>query len=284
MTDINKAGFQIKNDIDEYIACDIYYPVEIKKTLPLILISHGFKGWKDWGFFPYVSERISKAGAIVVCFNFSLNGMKEGSDLVSDIDKFANNTISQEIEDLNILIKSFRNFTIPEFQELEKYWNNNIYLLGHSLGGGISLLASKTNPSIKKIAIWSSVAKFDRYSERQKDIWRKNGFIEFTNQKTNQMLKMNLSYLEDVDNNRDLFNLSNTIAGLDTAVLLIHGRQDVTVPLKEAEMLIKADRNNIITTEIIEKTGHTYGIEHPFQGTTPALEKAINKTIEFFRL
>jgi len=284
MTEINKAGFQIENNIDEYIAGDIYFPIQTNRKIPVVFISHGFKGWKDWGFFPYVSERIAKAGAIAVCFNYSLSDIKEGSDLVSDIDKFANNTISQELEDLNILINSFNDLTIPEFQGLEKYWNNDIYLLGHSMGGGISLITAKTNLSVKKVALWSSVAKFDRYTERQKDIWKKKGLIEFANRKTNQMLRMNHSYLEDVNNNQDLFNLPNTIAGLNTPVLLIHGRQDVTVPLKEAEMLIKADRNNIITTEIIEKTGHTYGIEHPFQGTTPALEKAINKTIEFFSL
>src|SRR6187551_3619604 len=43
-----------------------------KKTI--VIYSHGFNGFKDWGNFDMVAERFAAAGFIFVKFNFSHNG------------------------------------------------------------------------------------------------------------------------------------------------------------------------------------------------------------------
>ena len=78
---INIAGLPINADIR-------YVGGHPDGKVPLVLIAHGFKGYKDWGFFPYISERISEAGFITACFNFSLNGMNDSVDLIDDMDRF----------------------------------------------------------------------------------------------------------------------------------------------------------------------------------------------------
>lgn len=40
-----------------------------------VVMAHGFKGFKDWGFFPWVAEGMAAAGYAVVTFNFSRNGI-----------------------------------------------------------------------------------------------------------------------------------------------------------------------------------------------------------------
>ena len=40
-----------------------------------VIVAHGFKGFKDWGFFPYLCESLARDGHLVVSFNTSLNGV-----------------------------------------------------------------------------------------------------------------------------------------------------------------------------------------------------------------
>ena len=47
-----------------------------------IVVCHGFKGFKDWGFFPYLADCLAAGtGAMVISFNFSGSGI--GPDLES---------------------------------------------------------------------------------------------------------------------------------------------------------------------------------------------------------
>ena len=282
--EVIKTEFQLINDIGEIISGDLFIPSNAQNPMPLVIISHGFKAWKDWGFYPYVSEKIADAGAIVVCFNFSLNGNPDVHAFIRETEKFAKNTVSQEINDLEAVINAFTISGNQIFSNVKNFWNGNIFLLGHSMGAAVSLLTMRTNANISKTVLWASIAKFDRYTERQKKLWQEKGFLEFSNYKTKQILRMNVKYLDDIENNRDLFHLPSAISELSRPALIVHGLQDVTVPVREAEELIEADNNNILQVYIIEKTGHTFGIAHPFKRSSPYLERAINKTFEFFEL
>lgn len=281
---IIKKIFKLKNKDNKIISGDIYYPEMIDGKLPLVIISHGFKGFKDWGFLPYVSSKFAENGNIVICFNFSLNGNPGNDLIVSNVEDFANNTITREVEDLQFLIDSALKPAFAEFTPIKQFWNGSIFLLGHSLGGAISLIVAQNNSVVSKVALWASIAKLDRYTKRQKIEWKKKGFLEFTNLRTNQHLRMNVSYLEDIEKNNKKYDLPGITAKLDKPVLLIHGKQDVTVPAKEAQMMINADNNKVVSYKLIEKTGHTFGIEHPLTKITPALEEAINLTSGFFQL
>ena len=56
---------------------------------PLVIFSHGFKGFKDWGAFNIVSESFAQQGISFLKFNFSYNGTT-ASDLFnfSDLEAF----------------------------------------------------------------------------------------------------------------------------------------------------------------------------------------------------
>ena len=45
---------------------------------PAVVIVHGFKGFKDWGFFPPFAERVARAGMTAVTFNMSGSGVDAG--------------------------------------------------------------------------------------------------------------------------------------------------------------------------------------------------------------
>ena len=285
---IKKISYQKTNKTGLSINVDIRFSAgNNDRKIPLVLIAHGFKGYKDWGFFPYISEQISAAEFITACFNFSLNGMNDSVHLIDDMDSFANLTVSSELADIEELIAAAVSGEMLS-AEAAKIWNGEIVVLGHSLGAGIAALAAKNDMHagrnlIKKIILWSSVGHFDRYTERQKKIWKAAGTAEFPNVSTGQMIRLNYSFIDDIEQNKVQFTLSEAVSNLMIPVLIVHGRQDMTVPMKEIQTLIDAADQKYLTIEIIESTGHCFHIEHPFEGTTPELDQAIAATISFLK-
>ena len=62
-----KKSIIIKNSHSDDMSCDIYYPNNLSHKLPLVIFLHGFKGFKDWGGFPYMLEKISENDAVMLC-------------------------------------------------------------------------------------------------------------------------------------------------------------------------------------------------------------------------
>lgn len=246
------------------------------------MVLHGFKAFKDWGFFGYVAAQLARRGAIVVNFNYSLNGFGADSDgSVTNIGKFARNTITQELLDCEVVLNAItQKEVIPDSIK----WNNDICVIGHSRGAGLALLLAAKNQCISKAMLLAPVATFNRHTERQKIQWRQRGYFEVLNTRTNELLRQNVSYLEDIEKHEHEFSLQQCVSTLNIPVGIAVGDQDMTTPLRESEQLMKHDRNNIIQRTIIPKTGHTFGAVHPFIGTTEALEIVIEKSSLLFGL
>lgn len=242
-----------------------------------IIFVHGFKGFKDWGFGPYLSKYFSDRGFLVVSFNFSHNGIGNNKTEFTELDKFANNTISLEVSELGEIIDLLKNGSL----DLEI--NGKIGILGHSRGGAVALLTVSKRNDINAVALWASISKLDRYSERQKSEWRKKGYFEVLNTRTNQLMRLNSTLLEDIEkNSADTLNLEKSVRNLKCSLLIAHGDQDLAVPIAEAEQIYSwADKSKTEFYKIFG-TGHTFDITHPFSGTNEKFEKLLNKTALFF--
>lgn len=242
-----------------------------------IIFVHGFKGFKDWGFGPYLSKYFSDRGFFVVSFNFSHNGIGDNKTEFTELDKFANNTISLEVSELGELIDLLKNGSL----NLEI--KGKINILGHSRGGAVALLTVSKRNDVNSVAIWASISKLDRYSERQKSAWKKKGYFEVLNTRTNQLMRLNVTLLEDIEkNSADTLNLEKSVRNLNCPLLIAHGDQDLAVPINEAEQIYSwADKSKTEFYKIFG-TGHTFDIAHPFAGTNEKFEKLLNKTTLFF--
>lgn len=245
---------------------------------PCLIFIHGFKGFKDWGFGPYIGKYFADKGFFSVTFNFSHNGVGESLTEFVELDKFAENTFSLEISELNELIDSLKE------GYLGKAIKNKIGLVGHSRGGGISLLTASTRNDINAVSIWSSVANFDRYTERQKDIWRKRGYVDIMNTRTKKKMRLNVDLLEDIEKNNDSsLNIENAVNKLNKPLLIIHGEQDLAVKSSEAEKIYNWSDKSKTELITIPSTGHTYDVKHPFEGSNPKFDSVLNNTLRFFR-
>jgi len=283
MSDIKKLSLKIKNVHGDELNTDIRFPADLKenKKLPVVILCHGFKGFKDWGCFPYMMERISNEGFCTVAFNYSYNGTGENEDEQSDftrLDLFAKNTFSRELDDTGSVI----DYLYANSDEL-KIDTENITILGHSRGGGIAILKTAEDERINKLVVLSSVCSFDRYSEMLKSKWKEAGFFEVLNSRTNQIMRMDYTLIEDLEKNKDRLDIQNAVSKIGVPALIIHGTQDITVDYSNAEDLYSRSNKDLFELKLIENTGHTFGAAHPFEGSTPALEEVILKVIEFIK-
>ena len=248
------------------------------ETKDCLIFVHGFKGFKDWGFGPYLAKYLSSKGFFVITFNFSHNGVNKPIDEFTELDKFANNTYSLEVEELNELIDAFKEGFFPNSNP-----NCKIGLIGHSRGGGISIISASNNNNVNALVTWSAIANFDRYSDRQKTQWRLNGKHEIINTRTKQIMNLNLTLLEDIENNSSgSLNVEKALIEMNKPYLIIHGEQDLAVKVEEAKQIYDWSNKSITVLETIPKTGHTFDIKHPFEGTNDKFENVLELTSSFF--
>jgi pimeloyl-ACP methyl ester carboxylesterase len=277
---INKFSTIISNRHGDRMPADLRF-VKSDKKMPLVVFSHGFKGFKDWGCFPYMMDRLAEAGCFCVSFNFSYNGTGEEPKDQFDftrLDLFAKNTFTRELDDLGSVIdflESNRNSYDYDFDSLA--------LLGHSRGGGISILKASEDERVKKLAVLASVNSFDRYSDVLKQKWKEAGFFEVLNSRTNQVMRMNYDLIDDLEKNINRLNIQRAIESINIPVLFVHGMQDITVDYSNGEDLYSRSNKSLTSIRLIENTGHTFGAVHPYEGTTKALEEVVDILIKFFR-
>lgn len=266
--------FRLKSNEGYVLDLSTYGFQNISKA-PCLILVHGFKGFKDWGFFPFTAEHFAKCGYFVITFNFSHNGIAGNDFNLFNVDSFAKNTVSLEISELVQVINAYKN----GFFSKEVY--GKIGLVGHSRGGGVAILSSLVD-KVDVYTSWASVARFDRYTERQKTEWRKQGYFEVINSRTNQMMRMDIDLLEDIEKNKQSsLSIEKAVKGLDRPLLILHGTEDVTVPSAEAEMIYSWSNNNQTRFEKIPACGHTFDIVHPFAGCSEKFGQVLSLTADF---
>ena len=283
---INKAAVKIKNKHGDNINTDLRYNPD-SENLPLVIFCHGFKGFKDWGCFPYMMDKIASENNFCVSFNFSYNGTGDKEDEQSEftrLDLFAENTFTRELDDLGSVI----DYLFTQKDEYN-YDTDNSTLIGHSRGGGIAILKTAEDKRIKKLITLSTVNDFDRYTDSLKKKWKENGYLEVLNSRTNQMMRQNFTLIEDLEKNQQRLDIQKAIKVIDVPLLLIHGTQDLSVDYSNSEDLYTRHiENNDSAKEktelvLIENTGHTFGAVHPFAGTTKAIEEVITFILDFIK-
>ena len=78
-SDIRAWPFVHTNRYGDPLRGNVHLP-EGDAPSPVLVICHGFKGFKDWGMFPFAADVLASRGISVLRFNFSLNGI--GEDLL----------------------------------------------------------------------------------------------------------------------------------------------------------------------------------------------------------
>jgi uncharacterized protein len=237
-----------------------------------VVVAHGFKGFRRWGFFPHLARTLAQDGHAVVTFDFSLNGVGAGGEDFDDLAAFARNTFSREVAELSQVVEALRGGVLPGPVP------ERVAILGHSRGGGVAVLAAEALRT-DALVTWAAVATFDRWGDEVKEEWREKGRIHIANARTGQNMPLDLTLLEDLEANREALDLEGAAGRIQAPWLIVHGSDDEAVSIQDAHRLHRASGERA-TLEIIEGAGHTFGAAHPFSGEPPHLAQALAVTRE----
>ena len=249
-------------------------------SCPILLIIHGFRGSKNWGFFPTIAEEFAQNGSIVLTWNMSLSGYSDNAQYIDQPENFARNTITQEVVDTQSIIDSILQDDRIISGDIRSHWNGDIHVLGHSRGGGIGILISAENPSIKKLALWNTISRFGRFTERQKKLWSETGTFPIDETEDGKVIAMNYTYISDLEFHSDEYSPLRAITEVSADILIVHAEQDMTVPIREAYAL--QEKSHSAHMHSIPQAGHIFGCTHPFTEMTSSLRDAIDTTTAFF--
>ncbi|NOV03362.1 alpha/beta hydrolase family protein [Paenibacillus planticolens] len=250
-----------------------YYEAVSQPALGTIVICHGYKGFKDWGMFPHVAQSLA-ANVNVMSINFSHNGVGEDLLQFTELEKFARDTYSKDLEDLDAVVKE-----IGRIAKLSGDDENPILLLGHSRGAGVCLIYALDHPErIAGVISWNGIANVDLLTEENKEEMRRTGRTFTLNGRTKQNMPLDLEILEDMERNSERFHIVNRISGAEFLIALIQGTEDGERLIRGSKQLI--ERNPAIQWIRIPEGNHTFGSVHPYQGEPQPLKQAINETLK----
>ncbi|SFE43005.1 alpha/beta hydrolase family protein [Alteribacillus iranensis] len=270
-----QESFVIPMEQNLYVRGNVHLN-DTKEKKPVVILCHGFKGHKDWGFFPYVADYLADKGYVAIRFNFSCNGVKETD--FDELDKFAINSFSRELKDIKTLFAAMTDRKLPyhDVFDLDK-----IALLGHSRGGGTSILHAADNTGIKAVITWNGIWNVHYLGDDVKKEAYEQGTAYIKNARTNQWMPISKSFFDDIESNGKKYDILNALTSMTTPLLLVQGEKD-------REWLVEGSKKMSETNEqhkrvLISGGNHTFQAVHPFQGVTPELEEALRHTTAFLK-
>lgn len=261
------------------ILLDTFYSEKFSNQ-PIVIFCHGYKGFKDWGAWNLMAKSIAEAGICIIKFNFSHNGgtMENPIDF-PDLEAFGNNNYSLELDDLNDVI----NWVTKTFKDNPFVDTKNLVLIGHSRGGGITILKSSKDERIKKLITLASVCNFSKRTATIGNLeeWKELGVKYVLNGRTKQKMPHYYQFYEDFKANEERLDIETAEKQLQVPHLIIHGNNDTSVSIDEAYTLHKWNPNSQL--EIIEAADHVFNVKHPWEKNFLSIElqKVVDLVIAF---
>lgn len=259
---IKKEHILISKHNERRFSLDIRYEPN-GRSKPVVLFVHGFKGFKDAMHFNAIADEVAKQGFVYVKMNLSHNGVTPEHPLdFVDLDAFAENNFSIELDDIGEVIDHLveDGFAINQ----EEIDSSNLYLVGHSRGGAVSILKACEDTRIKKLVTWAAVPDLEAFwSQAFLEKWKIKGVQYIKNARTHQNMPLNYQIVEDFESNTDRFKISQQLSKLNIPFLAIHGTDDETVPVESLLMLKSA--YPALETFRVDGAGHTFGGKHPWE-------------------
>ena len=278
---ITKKEFSVTNPLHNRASLiDVRWNTTTPTQQPLIVFIHGFKGFKDWGPFNQMADAFASKGFVFAKMNLSHNGTTPEAPVdFADLEAFGNNNFTIELSDITVCLDHL----ISHQSEFNSFDINQVYLIGHSRGGGLTILQAYEDARVKKIATWASVSSFYKLLKAD-DLqeWEEKGVRYIWNGRTKQQMPQYFQLYQDLVLNKDRFDILQASKQLEKPFLIVHGTADETVPKEAGEELVAQNSNH--TLQLIQGAGHTFDGKHPFQETSlpTHLQDVVNVTISFF--
>jgi uncharacterized protein len=203
-----------------------------------VVFGHCFTCSRHTGILRHICTGLEAEAFMCLRFDFSGNGRSQG--------RFDESTYSKQIREMEMA---------AEF--IAKQGALWIGLAGHSMGAVIALLAAARMNAIKAVcSLAGRLSGLDAthfFSRSQRKQLHDTGRVSFSSR--GRSLQLSTGFFADAGQ----YNLPETIANLKTPLLVVHGDQDEIIPVQDAYLAQKLNREN--TTLAVFP-----GADHMFSG------------------
>jgi alpha-beta hydrolase superfamily lysophospholipase len=226
----------------------------------VVLIAHGFKGYKDYGMFPRIARTMADRGLIAHRFNFSHSGMTDAIETFERPDLFEKDTWNKQVFDLRAVIAALNDGTLDG-------WSLPYVMFGHSRGGVAVLLTAgrwtddDDLPPPAGVVTAAAPSTCNTLTGQDAKELEEKGFVVSPSARTGQALRIGRAFLTEQQEDPQGHDLLGLAARITCPVLLVHGRNDPTVPAACAKLIAQACRDATVT--IIKDADHVYNTLNP---------------------
>lgn len=240
----------------------------------VLLLAHGFKGYKDYGFFPYLAQTAAESGLVAHRFNFSHSGMTNRIETFERPDLFQRDTWGKQIEDLSAVASAVKSGELPGSKDgLPVVW------FGHSRGGVTTILAAwrvfdekpKDLDAPAGVIAAASPHASSHLSEDQQAELKRRGSLDSPSSRTGQLLRIGVDALLEVEKDPKNFDPIEAISHFACPLWIVHGDDDQTVHVSAARRLADAAGANA-TLQTIPGASHTFNAPNPLPPDGPVPE------------
>ncbi len=231
----------------------------------VVVVVHGFLGYKDYGMFPAVAQWLCERGFVVHRFNYSHSGMTRTIETFERPDLFERDTWMKHQTDLDGVIRAIDRGELPG----GALNGRPLVLLGHSRGGVDVLLCagrrfeqgSQPLPAgVVTIAAPSSTCMWDERTKRQV---LDRGYAEVRSNRTGQTLRIDAAWLREQLEHPSAHDVLAHVRRIACPILVIHGEDDPTVPVRCAQEIVEAAGERVRML-IIPGADHVLCTPNPF--------------------
>jgi dienelactone hydrolase len=238
---------------------------------PAVVLCHGFKGCKDWGFFPQLAKRLSRAGMTAVSFNFSGSGVDADGNGFAAPQRFARSTFSNDVKDIATVCNALSNGKLIDGLVA----SSNYGLYGYSRGGGAAVLHAAGNPAVLALVTWAAISHVNRWDSETLAEWRRSGVRVPPGENNDDNLVFGTQMLDDIQENAEFLDILGSASCLEAPWLILHGSADDFVPVSEGEQLHGAATRTNASLRVFDGGNHTFS-------AVGQLDYALDQTLGWF--
>ncbi len=251
-----------------------------ERSLTPVVLFHGFRGYKNWGFIPLLASRLAEEGFPAVAFSASGSGVAGADGAFTEPERFRRNTYGGELDDLARVVEwslgrvgsgiAARPGGPDSTPRLGRP-GPRAGLVGHSRGGTLALLYAASDPRIRCVVTLAAQSQPGIWKPDQIAAWERGEDVGIYDFRTRRTLRLGPEMWEEYRRNRARYDVARAMGSLSAPLLVLHGDRDAVVAPENAREI--ASNASSVATElrIIAGAGHSFQAGDTIRRTPPQL-------------
>lgn len=245
---------------------------------PAVILCHGSRGYKDWGFLPFLAARIAAEGLPAVTFSFTDSGISGRSGAFDEPERYRKGTYGSELEDL----RRVADWVALRHAEADGA-APRLGIAGHSRGGAIAILHAAGDPRVRCLASLAAPSRIGVWPDRYFEAWRRGDPVTVRDFRTRSELRLGPEIYEDLERHRSRYDVIAALESIDCPLLVVQGDQDRSVRLEEAREIASRVPSVLCELHVIEGAGHGFQAGDEIRRIPPQLAHMVELVTAWMR-